>query len=464
MGLGKDQPPPIEDGRLRPVILAAWLAPALFPAIAAAAELIGSGRTGPAGLLALLGGLIWSGLFFRSSWRNLLLELTGPLLRRVGLAPLALVALAAAAVGFGGARGPLAVGLATGLVLLAIVAAARSRAADRRRFRGQMVLIVIYLVLFLLLDLFIGAWILPARSHNNLFAVHDPQLGWKLRPGLVVERDNEQFTSREEVSMDGFRSALPSPDKPAGTRRIVCLGDSHTEAYTVNNDETYVALLAEMLSGGGPVELINLGVGGFSTDQELLAYLHHGRRCRPDLVLLQFCSNDLPFNLLHRYWRGHKPCFQRHGSRLLLTNVPVPDLSATGLASGPLLRRSSTLLLVESLLRQVALGHVVIGEVDMEEAWAVTRLLLRDLAEMVREDGAVLAVFNADQEKRDVDHRLRRLLDEFEIPYLETAAAYTAGDFDSYWVASHWNRRGHRAVAQTLAPALARLLNGEEGS
>ncbi len=461
MILGKDQPAPTENGPLRLVVLAAWLAPALFPAISAAAELIATGRTGPFRLLALLAGLVWTGLFFSSSWRELLLELTRPILRRVGFVPLALLALVAAVVGFGGHRGPFAAGLAVGLVLLTVKSAVRSRRADRGRFRGQAALIVIYLVLFLLLDLFIGAFILPGRSHNNLFAVHDPQLGWKLRPGLVVERDNELFTSREEISLDGFRTVLPAEEKPAGVRRIVCLGDSHTEAYTVNEDETYTARLARLLAPRGPLEVINLGVGGFSTDQELLAYVHYGRGCSPDLVLLQFCSNDVPFNVRDRYWRGHKPCFIRHGSTLLLTNVPVPDQSGTGLASGPLLRHSSTLIFVESLLRQVALGHVATGEVDEEEAWAVTGLLLRDLDCLVREDGAQLAVFNADQENLDADRRLRAILSELGIPYLETESAYT-GEFDSYWVASHWNSEGHRVIAETLAPEAARLLAGEE--
>lgn len=461
MSLTQEQPTPIEDGRLRPVILAAWLAPALFPAVSAAAELITTSRLDSSRMLALLAGLIWAGLFLRSSWRNLLLELTGMVLRRTGFVPPVLAALIAAAVGFGGGRGPFAAGLAVGLILLAVSAGIRSRTADRRRFRGQAALVVLYLVLLLLLDLFIGAFILPGRSHNNLFAVHDPQLGWKLRPGLVVERDNELFTSLEEINDEGFRGTPLAVEKPAGVRRIVCLGDSHTEAYTVNDNETYTSLLAGILSSGGPVEILNLGVGGFSTDQELLAYLHHGCSRRPDLVLLQFCSNDVAFNVLDQYWRGHKPCFRRHGSRLLLTNVPVPDFSDAGLAAGPLLSRSSTLVFIESLLRQVALGHVATREVDTEAAWEVTRLLIRDLDAMVREDGAVLAVFNADQENREADRRLRTILAEFGIPYLETGAAY-AGEFDSYWVAGHWNREGHRAIAEALAPEAARMLAGRD--
>jgi len=442
------------------LVLAAWLLPALVPAVSAAAAWIDAGHLEPARLLALAAGLGWSLLLLLPGWRRFLLELTRPILRRVGFAALSLAALAAAAAAFGGARGPLAVGLALGLSLLGLTAAIRTRTADRRSFRGQTALLIIYIGLFIGLELFIGLVILPTRSHNSLAVVHDPVLGWKLRPGLVLERDNDRFSSREVINDDGFRGAVLPPEKPPGTKRIVCLGDSHTEAYTVNEADTWSAQLAGRLSAEGPVELLNLGVGGYSTDQELLAYLHHGRRVNPDLVLLQFCSNDLPFNLRDRYWRGGKPCFRRFGSRLLLTNVPVPDRTGSSLASGPLLRHSPTLIYIESVLRKMALERVVEHEMDMEEAWAVTRLLLRDLDAMVREDGARMVVFNADQEKPEIDRRLRMVLTELGIPYLETAPAYAGGDFRTYWVDSHWNGEGHRAIADTLAPAVDRLLNG----
>lgn len=464
MGRDKDRGIPTDADRRRHAVpaLAAWFVPALVPASAAVAEWAGTGRLDGGRVLGLAAALAWMGLFLRRGWRDLLTDLAEAILERAGFAIPALVGLAAAAIGFGGGRGPFAAGLAAGLVLFAVTAGLRTRAIDRRRFRGQAALVLLYVLLFLALDLFIGIVVLPGRSHNNLFAVHDPQLGWKLRPGLTVKRDNELFTSVERIGEDGFRGDLPPAERPAGTRRIVCLGDSHTEAYTVNNDETWSALLAGQLAGGGPVQTVNLGVGGFSTDQELLAYLHYGRPLRPDLVLLQYCSNDLPFVLRHRYWRGEKPRFVRHGERLLLTNVPVPDRSGAGLASGPLLRRSSTLTFVESLMRQVALTREAASETDLEEAWAVTRLLLRDLGELVREDGAALAVFNADREKEDVDRRLRAVLAELGIPYLDTAAAYAGGAFENFWVAHHWNRRGQGAIAETLAPAASLLLEGED--
>src|SRR5262249_55523700 len=287
---------------------------------------------------------------------------------------------------------------------------------------------------------------------NNVFIEHDPWLGWKLRRGLTVVRKERQYSAQETINFSGFRThALPF-DKPPGVKRILFLGDSHTEGYTVNDTETYPVLVQQQLSATLPVEAVSLGVGGFSTDQELLAYVYYGRRYHPDVVVLQFSANDVPFNGLDHYWRGYKPRFVRTGEVLLLTGVPLPNRRDTGLFGPALLRQSSLVVWLETLLRQFAIQRHVQHEVNWQEAWHVTALLLRDLAHLVRSDGAQLVVFQADREP-EVEARLRQILATWGIPYVETTGAYSEA-FESYWVAGHWNQQGHRAIAAVLSTAL----------
>jgi hypothetical protein len=78
---------------------------------------------------------------------------------------------------------------------------------------------------------------------------------------------------------------------------------------------------------GRRIEVINLGVGGYSTDQELLLYQTEGRQYHPDLTILMFHDNDPWFNGKARYgpWRrGYKPLFRLERKTLHLTNTPVP--------------------------------------------------------------------------------------------------------------------------------------------
>jgi GDSL-like lipase/acylhydrolase family protein len=87
-------------------------------------------------------------------------------------------------------------------------------------------------------------------------------------------------------------------DKPAGTIRVLALGDSNTQGYEVRQNETYAAVLERYLAKHGVrAEVLNAGVSGFST-AEALAYLENeGYKYQPDVVVLGFSANDYEDNL-----------------------------------------------------------------------------------------------------------------------------------------------------------------------
>lgn len=150
----------------------------------------------------------------------------------------------------------------------------------------------------------------------------------------------------------------------------------------------------------------------------------------------------------------------RSGDVLLLTGVPLPNRRDTGLFGPTLLQHSSLVVWLETLLKQFAIQRRVTHEGDWQEAWHVTALLLRDLARLVQSDGAQLVVFQADREP-EVETHLRQILAPWGIPYVETSSAYTE-TFASYWVADHWNQRGHRAIAAVLSAALRPYVVGQQ--
>ena len=86
--------------------------------------------------------------------------------------------------------------------------------------------------------------------------------------------------------------------KPAGVRRIVCLGDSFTAGYEVQHEETFASVMERELGQRGQrVEVLNAGVSGFSTAEEVLYLERELYRYAPDCVVLSFFSNDLADNL-----------------------------------------------------------------------------------------------------------------------------------------------------------------------
>ena len=431
----------------------AWVIPALPVAVQhIRAMLLTPEGTAPTVALATLVAVAWVGLTSLPAWRCLLIDIGRLLLARLHFVPLLLLTGVVVVVGSANASPGLAEGVGASLASLTVAAAYVSFRRHRTHFLCTLVLLGLNGLVLLALDAVVGAYVLPLRTHNNVFIEHDPWLGWKLRRGLSVVRKERLYTAQETINAVGFRTRSLTFDKPPGVKRILFLGDSHTEGYTVNDAETYPVLVQQQLAAMHPVEAVSLGVGGFSTDQELLAYAHYGRRYHPDVVVLQFSANDVPFNGLDRYWRGSKPRFVRSGDVLLLTGVPVPNRRDTGLFGPTLLHHSSLAVWLETLLRQFAIERRVTHEVDWQEAWQVTALLLRDLERMVRSDGAQLVVFQADRDA-EVETHLRQILAAWAIPYVETTSAYTE-DFASYWVADHWNQRGHRAIAAVLSAAL----------
>jgi len=97
----------------------------------------------------------------------------------------------------------------------------------------------------------------------------------------------------------GLRDVREFPyEKPAGTLRVLALGDSHTQGYEVRQEATYAAVLERALNANGfKAEVLNAGVSGFST-AEALAYLEaEGHRYQPDVVVLGFFANDYEDNL-----------------------------------------------------------------------------------------------------------------------------------------------------------------------
>ena len=86
--------------------------------------------------------------------------------------------------------------------------------------------------------------------------------------------------------------------KPAGTLRIVSLGDSFTIGYEADVRETFSAVLErELRAAGRPVEVLNAGVSGYSNAEECLYLERELFNYQPDVVLVSFFSNDLVDNV-----------------------------------------------------------------------------------------------------------------------------------------------------------------------
>lgn len=116
---------------------------------------------------------------------------------------------------------------------------------------------------------------------------YDAHVGWTIDPEL---------DSRHEVSPDGFRIDPARPPEP-GRRTVVVLGDSFAEGFAYPYAVTFAGLIESWLQragAGDEWQVVNLGVSGWGSTQELIAYQRWGARYRPEVVVWQaFPFNDM---------------------------------------------------------------------------------------------------------------------------------------------------------------------------
>lgn len=134
------------------------------------------------------------------------------------------------------------------------------------------------------------------------------------------------------MNSTGIRGPEYAYEKGAHEYRIVILGDSFAEGYTVEFENLFSEVLKRRLNRdhGRSIQVINAGTGGYSTDQEWLWFMTEGVKYKPNLTVLLFLANDVLLNTVDRYWRGYKPLFRLNGNRLELTTVPLPSPVAPG--------------------------------------------------------------------------------------------------------------------------------------
>lgn len=155
-----------------------------------------------------------------------------------------------------------------------------------------------------------------------LFYRPDEWLGLRLR-----ENAEGWFRSEGEayvvVNSAGFRDKERSPMKAADVFRIAVLGDSMVEAMQVEIEKTFTSLLEQRLNechmdGRKRVEVMNFGVSGYGTAQQLLTYRYFASKYSPDLVLITFfAGNDVRNNSKDLEPEKVRPFFTLQGNDLV---------------------------------------------------------------------------------------------------------------------------------------------------
>jgi hypothetical protein len=350
-----------------------------------------------------------------------------------------------------------------------------------------------------------------------LFYDYDPYLGITLKPGVKGYWLNEG-KGYVRVNSDGLRDREHPISHPANTLRIAILGDSYVEAMQVNQEETFWALMGKDLAGcgqlaGRKVEVINFGVSGFGTSQELLMLEHRVWQYSPDVVLLAFTiANDVADNVktlkqidYHPYhvykgdalvlqdgaaranWEANQRSWWKRLNLDILNNFRILQVIKHAeflWGQWRLVQESSQIGTVSVKGEEFGIDQAYFlkpSTAEWQEAWRVTEGVLLKMAEEVTRHGArffVVTVTSGVQVNPDVanraafakwlgvkdlyygEGRLEKLCRSHDIPMLALAPIFAeyASQHQVYLHGfgkglgqGHWNQDGHRLAGQTIA-------------
>jgi hypothetical protein len=352
---------------------------------------------------------------------------------------------------------------------------------------------------------------------------HDPrrglvavpgQEGWYCQEGCAYVRTNSV----------GFRDDEWAVEKAPGTVRIAVLGDSFVQAREVAKEERFTEILEQRLNASGglagrQVEVMNFGVAGYGTADELLVWRYEAQRYDPDIVLLAFfAGNDVinntralqrnanrPYFLLRdgelmlddsfRHDPGHVMTWQRRLGYGAIDRSRLLQLAyrARERVRGRDVHADRAEVAATAGLQDVGINRMVFAEPSVPEwteAWAVTDALLARLHREVESAGARFLVVtltmgaqvHPDRAVRErlrtrlevpdlfyPDDRVARVGRDHGFPVLVLARPFqTEADRDGTFFhgfantrlgTGHWNAAGHRAAAEHIGRLLESTLD-----
>lgn len=118
--------------------------------------------------------------------------------------------------------------------------------------------------------------------------IYDTALFYKMIPGLRFTFGNIEYNNQYNINRESFRDDEASLFGP----QVVCIGDSYTLGWGVDQDQTFAKLLSDKTSR----TVLNGGNSSYGTARELKELTYVDTSILEHLVV-QYCRNDYTENL-----------------------------------------------------------------------------------------------------------------------------------------------------------------------
>jgi len=268
------------------------------------------------------------------------------------------------------------------------------------------------------------------------------------------------YTAR--INSLGLRGPEVALKPSEGVFRVLCLGDSTTFGFYVEEAETLPQRLQGSLLEGGsaPVEVINGGCGGWSIASQARFFSERGSKLEPQLVVLTFCGNDLADLNRPPPYESHKAELgQGPGSvRRALYQTACYELILRGKIAWKRYRQKA------AGEEPHPLSSVSVSGEEGERLWAAYSKHLESLRDELRRTGTPLVVsylpdaWRLQEKLEEVDDQmLGSLCQRLGIPYVSGYSKFKAQKVEDLYHApldAHPSAEGNRVLAEVTAAFL----------
>ncbi|QOJ02514.1 MAG: hypothetical protein HRU71_03010 [Planctomycetia bacterium] len=320
-------------------------------------------------------------------------------------------------------------------------------------------------------------WLARLRTIQQPVSDGGPLI-YELKPSSSVTFTYRGPPAEYRINSEGMRSdRIHARPKPAGVRRILCLGDSVLFGLGVPIEDVFSSKLETMLPG---CEVMNTGVGGYNTYSERIWLETRGATYQPDDVIVCYCPNDVDEPLeqfaiqvdqkLPEFPPDSIPNPAYHADVLKRHFGPSAHSAEPGGLSGLMLKFQKRSALVNLCLEPFAYGRrsrshercliAVADKTSPEHAWLGRQLA--GLAQCAIRLGAKIyfvyipvryEMDPSDRQHSEMGRTAMALARASGLQIIDVNAALMAVG-DSHLDVTHLSPRGHEAVARCIAEAL----------
>jgi hypothetical protein len=300
------------------------------------------------------------------------------------------------------------------------------------------------------------------RTFGTQPRAYSAKLGWVTRANQSLTYDLPRY-GRVQYSTDryGFRVfGDPKSDK----LRVLVIGDSFTAAGTVSDGSPYYSKLAASNPG---IEVFAYGCGGYGTLQEYMILDEVWDEIKPQLLVLQFSSNDIINN----------DCALESASVSNNNHMTRPYLRDSQIKMrfpcqdyGPLyklVQYSEVLRLLRVQANWLKTRQGAAVETELQSGHPGLLRSAETTSEVLqlvrRRAGTIPVVLFASDETEWSGPLIRTIAEHHHIQYVDGVPAAIAQAkregkvVDGSPVDAHWNAAGHEIAAQILSESLREL-------